>query len=142
MVEIHGYGILSDFLDLPLDHLSFGIEHRDDATGHEQVPADFAVDLECAERQIHPVALVVLSVSFFRSQGEAEAVAGLLPFEIRLEFGQQHACAVNVFERLVRPGFVGDLSFDLQFVAYRHDLVLFNFHILAVTLFQSREDSD
>ena len=45
-----------------------------------------------------------------------------------LEFGQEHAGSVNILKRSITASLVGDASFNFEFVAQCHYIILLNFH--------------
>ena len=128
MVEVHGHAVLAHRLYLALDHLSGGVEHRDDVARHEEVFAHLAVDLECALRNVGLVFRFVCAVAFLRGESEFEVVTRLLLLQFGFEFGEEHPCSMYVFERGFRARLVGCLAFHVEFVAYRYHFVLSYFH--------------
>ena len=128
VIEVHGHGVFRDGCDCTLYHLALGIEHGEGASHHKQFLADFTVNFECLQGQADQIIGIVGSVSFFGSQGEGEFIPLLLSMHRSLEFGQEHAGSVNILKRSITASLVGDASFNFEFVAQCHYIILLNFH--------------
>ena len=60
--------------------------------------------------------------------GKRDGFADLLAQNRLFEFGEQHACSEDKFERLARTRLVCDLSVDGELVVHADHFVLFYFH--------------
>ena len=128
MVEIHADVLVADRLDSGLYHAAVLSHHREDAADLHQFLVHHAVYHEGLLGEVDHALRIVDAVAFFRTQGEADAVARFLPFHRLLELGKQHVGAVYVFEGIVPSRLIGDSAVHLQPVCEGHDLVVLYFH--------------
>ena len=131
VVEVHSHGFFTHCGDGALDHLSFGIEHRQHASYDEQLRGGLAVDCESLQRQLYEIFRIVGAVAFLGRKREFERVAGNLSVKGLFKFGQQHSCAVDILEGCFGSGLVGDFAFNFKGVADRYDFVFLNLHFFS-----------
>ena len=94
------------------------------------VNGQFAVDHEYIFRQVYDGIGDHLAVAVLGLEGERDGLADLLAQDCFLEFGKQHACPEDEFERLSRTRLVCDLSVDGELVVHADHFVLFYFHVV------------
>ena len=135
MVEVHLHGFVADLLDDTHHAVALVVAHRHLRTHEEDVFGQFAVDHEYIFRQVYHGIGDQLAVAVLGLEGERDGLADLLAQDCLLEFGKQHACPEDEFERLSRARLVCDLSVDSELVVHADHFVLFYFHCNLIRIY-------
>ena len=106
------------------------LSSRDHVADGEETFLDLAVYFEDVLGKLDYQLGVVLAVAFCGSEGELEAVTGLLAGDILLELGQEIAHAEDEVERTVFCGLVGHLAVHGEGVGECYYFLVTDFHCL------------
>ena len=128
VVEVHLHGLLADLLDDAHHAVALIVAHRNLRTHEEDVLGEFAVHHEYVFGQVYHGVGDQFAVTVLRLKGKRDSFADLLAQNRLFEFGEQHACSEDKFERLARTRLVCDLSVDGELVVHADHFVLFYFH--------------